>query len=316
MHVLTCRPLPLLGGRCGIFVRSSWALLAYSSSSVPLSYWGRALPLRYLGRLIATAVLHPSEILDRARGRVELRHDRRREWNLVCSDPDWWPKFHRILGGNPECDECSGFDELWGAVANELQTTFADGHDADYDFARAIWTAIRHLGPSRVVETGVARGVTTRFILEAGEQIPRFHLTSIDLPPIYDGWEGETAAFVPNRLKRNWKYIRGSSRRRLHVALDNYEQIELGVLDSLHTYETMIWEMETSWARLASKGLLIVDDIDDNSSYSDFAVSRSDATAISAPHRNRKGSFGILMKEFGEPGGGRDATPRGQDSDK
>jgi len=43
-------------------------------------------------------------------------------------------------------------------------------NDGDPELVRAIWCLIRHLNPAVVVETGVARGFTTRLILEALER--------------------------------------------------------------------------------------------------------------------------------------------------
>jgi hypothetical protein len=56
-------------------------------------------------------------------------------------------------------------------------------NDGDPAFLQAIWRLIRRLNAAKVVETGVAHGVTSRIILEALNG--RGHLWSIDLPPVW-----------------------------------------------------------------------------------------------------------------------------------
>jgi hypothetical protein len=85
-----------------------------------------------------------------------------------------------------------GFWPLWFTVVETLQTqgvavgpfSFHEWNDGDAEFVRAIWCLVRHLRPVNVVETGVAHGMTSRFILEALGRIGAGKLWSIDLPPL------------------------------------------------------------------------------------------------------------------------------------
>jgi hypothetical protein len=61
---------------------------------------------------------------------------------------------------------------------------FAGWGDGEPGMIRAVWCLLRHLRPEKVIETGVARGFTSRFILEALERNSAGHLWSIDLPPV------------------------------------------------------------------------------------------------------------------------------------
>lgn len=74
---------------------------------------------------------------------------------------------------------------------------FGGWDDGDARLGRLAWCLTRHLRPEFVVETGVARGLTTRVILEAMDRNGRGRLWSIDLPPLIaqELWE-ETAAAV------------------------------------------------------------------------------------------------------------------------
>ena len=81
-------------------------------------------------------------------------------------------------------------DTLFHDIAAELQTqglrlgrqTYDKYSDAELSMARAAWCTVPHQRPSVVVETGVARGVTSRIVLEALNRNERGHLWSIDLP--------------------------------------------------------------------------------------------------------------------------------------
>src|SRR5207253_10228310 len=92
--------------------------------------------------------------------------------------------------------------------------SFKGWNDGDAGLVRAIWCLIRHLKPKKVIETGVAHGVTSRFILEALERNGDGHLWSIDLPPLERVWRKQVGAAVGDRYSDRWSYVRGSSRRR------------------------------------------------------------------------------------------------------
>src|SRR5271156_5195455 len=98
---------------------------------------------------------------------------------------------HDLLGLTWPCNFSSEFWALWPEVLERLKargirvgpSSFKQWNDGDPGLVRAIWCLIRHLRPNHVVETGVARGFTSRFILEALERNGSGHLWSIDLPP-------------------------------------------------------------------------------------------------------------------------------------
>ena len=85
-------------------------------------------------------------------------------------------------------------------------------NDGDPAFTQAIWCLIRRMHASKIVETGVAHGVTTRFILEALNE--RGHLWSIDLPPPESPeLHCEIGAAVGSWPPEQWSLISGPSRR-------------------------------------------------------------------------------------------------------
>jgi hypothetical protein len=203
---------------------------------------------------------------------------------------------------------------LWATVISELEAkgiragpeSFQWWNDGDAGLVRAIWCLTRHLKPKNVVETGVAHGVTSRFILEALERNGDGHLWSIDLPPLDRTWRQQIGVAVGDRHSDRWSYIRGSSRHRLPGLLSQLGQIDLFIHDSLHSERNVRFELDRAWAALGSYGALVVDDVDANWGFRNFtrAVS-SDLSLIceAEPLRpdlrrfNKKGLFGIILRK-------------------
>ncbi len=176
-------------------------------------------------------------------------------------------------------------------------------NDGDPAFLQAIWRLIRRLSAAKVVETGVAHGVTSRIILEALNG--RGHLWSIDLPPAWaPDVHREIGAAVDGGLLDQWSLISGSSRRRLPRLLRRIAPIDLFIHDSQHSRSNMLFEMDKAWMALRPGGAMVVDDIDNNRAFAEFgqAVHCESLICEAEPIRpderrfNQKGAFGILLK--------------------
>lgn len=237
---------------------------------------------------------HPREAVERVRGRVEIKLSRARDHatHYDPTGPDWEMRLHEWVNADWPCPFTPQFDYLWA------ETSVAKGHDADLGFARAVWCTTLHTRPDNAVETGVARGITTKVILSAMQELDHGHLHSIDLPPIFRGWEGKPAELVDDHLKGRWTYLRGSSRRRLPPLLAGLRSIDVFIHDSLHTRSTMLFEMKRAWTRLREGGVLLVDDIDGNNAFQVFvdAVQPQSKVAI-VSKEVRNGTFGIVVKQ-------------------
>lgn len=229
------------------------------------------------------------------------------------SCPDWESLLHQHLRVKSPCKLSSEFWTVWHAAIQELAregiragpASFKAWNDGDAGLTRAIWCLVRHLKPAHVVETGVAHGLTTRFILEALERNGAGHLWSIDLPPMERAWRKQVAMAVRHDQKNRWSHIRGSSRRRLPGLLSNLGAIDLFIHDSLHSKRNVIFELEQAWAALRPGGVLVVDDIDVNGGFESFTRTLSSSQFLicdaEPPHPdlrrfNQKGLFGIILK--------------------
>lgn len=261
-------------------------------------------PGRHLGYQVyraAALVRRPAETADRVRGRLERWLDTVLPVSVAgCRDPDG--RLHDLLGvpatydppGVPAaCEICAGFDDVWRSVTARLPDSCA--HDAGAGLARTAWAAVRHLRPERVVETGVARGVTTSVVLAALERNGRGALWSIDLPDLRLAWRGGTSAAVPSGLRTRWTYVRGASRRHLPAVLAALGSIQLFVHDGLHTHGNMLFEFDLAWRHLSAGGLLLADDVDSNGAFTHFGQWAA-APLFACPEQTKSGAYGLIRK--------------------
>jgi hypothetical protein len=234
--------------------------------------------------------------------------------DLYKPDKDWESRLNLLIDLSSAVELVSEFWGLWTAVLSEMQArgiragpaSFKGWNDGDAGFVRAIWCLVRHLKPRSVVETGVAHGVTSRFILEALERNGDGHLWSIDRPPMEPEWKQQIGVAVSNRLRDRWSYISGSSRRRLPGLLAQLGQIDLFIHDSLHSERNVRFEIDGAWAVLRPGGAIVVDDIDLNRGFDSFVQTTPTGHSLVCeaepvrpdPRRfNKKGMFGIVLKE-------------------
>lgn len=226
----------------------------------------------------------------------------------------WEEQLHHFLGVSWPCQTTSEFCVLWPQVVGQVAVeginvgpqSFNGFNDGDAGLVRAIWCLIRHGRPNNVVETGVAHGFTSRFILEALEKNGAGHLCSIDRPPLNPALQGQVGIAVGGRYPKRWTLIRGSSRRRLPALLSRLGGIDLFIHDSLHTEHNVRFELDRAWAALRPGGALVVDDIDTNWGFRTFLQAYPGHSALVCeaepirpdPRRfNQKGLFGIILKK-------------------
>ena len=74
------------------------------------------------------------------------------------------------------------------------------------------------------------------------------------------------------------------------------ESIDIFIHDSLHTPQTMKYEFEKAWPFMRSGALLISDDVEGNSAFVDFVMSRGVEKWFTAPKAGKSGMFGVALK--------------------
>jgi len=143
-------------------------------------------------------------------------------------------------------------------------------HNGTRTLGRLCYLACRRLKPSVVVETGVAYGVTSAYILQALKENEHGVLHSIDLPPLAAAGRNYVGYLVPEHLRRGWRLEVGSARAKLPPLLKRIASIDIFVHDSLHTYSQMKWELETALSAMLPGGIAIADDIEGNRAFDDI----------------------------------------------
>ena len=173
--------------------------------------------------------------------------------------------------------------------------TYGGWDDGDPGLARAVWCLMIHLRPEKVVETGVARGVTSRVILEALERSGAGHLWSIDLPAMDPSLHHEIAVAVPDRLRARWTYITGTSRRRLPRLLGDIGPIDFFVHDSSHTERNVRFELGQASAAMED-GVIVADDVEQSAAFDELASRLPNDATLVVEADDASAMFGIALK--------------------
>ncbi len=147
-----------------------------------------------------------------------------------------------------------------------------------------LYFLIRKLKPKIVVETGVAAGESTGYILKALHDNGKGVLYSIDLPfQWYVYGKNHTlhldslpagkipGYLIPEKLKKRWVLIIGNTYNKLPKLLKKLGTINIFFHDSEHTQKTMMFEYDTSWPYIKNGGFLISDDVDYTKAFASFS---------------------------------------------
>jgi hypothetical protein len=267
-----------------------------------------------IGRKWAVLVFaRPVEVWDRwwkrralLRGMKSLREDAR-GWSdgldMISAQADWLYLVHQRLGWGWPCLEGNRFQTCWTDIERRLVPVNAAEpyYDADPVLARSLWCAVRHLKPRSVVETGVARGVTSCVILQALALNGKGYLWSIDLPPLREPWFSQSGSAVPDSLRGDWRYVCGSARRMLPRTLRRLGTVDLFVHDSLHTYDHMTFELGLARAYLSATGLIVSDDINTNRAFAELIQSDHTLDGIAiTQEKKREAVVGLAKPKYKE----------------
>ena len=220
--------------------------------------------------LASLALRRPREFYDRMGGYVDLCLDYLSGAPPVYETTDWKEALRDVekpLGRVADDLEEPALREVEEDTRRLLgnireSDPFNPRWAADSLLARCCYLMCRLLEPEVVVETGVAYGVSSAFVLKALEENGRGVLHSVDLPPLRHEYEGFWGIAVDGALRSRWKLHRGASGRVLPRLLEEVETVDLFVHDSLHTYRNMRREFEVVWPRLRPGGVLVADDVE------------------------------------------------------
>jgi hypothetical protein len=168
-------------------------------------------------------------------------------------------------------------------------------HNADFRLARMAYIACRALRPAVVVETGVAYGVTSAFILKALEVNGQGELHSVDLPPLRRRSDQFIGAAIPEDLRARWRLHRGTGQRVLPTILPRLSDVGVFVQDSLHTLQNILAELRHVTARLSRPSAILVDDIQDNAGFARWVDQTRPAYAAAVGEAEKPALFGVAV---------------------
>lgn len=130
----------------------------------------------------------------------------------------------------------------------------------------------RHLKAQRVVETGVAYGFSSLALLLALRETGG-KLASVDMPYPGRGNERYVGCAVPAELRDRWSLLRYPDSIGLAKALAQMGgPLDFCHYDSDKSYEGRAWAYPLIWKALRPGGILMSDDIGDNTGFRDFAA--------------------------------------------
>ena len=143
-------------------------------------------------------------------------------------------------------------------------------YSIENDSGLLLYLICKILKPKKVVETGVAYGLSSSYILQALHENNQGKLFSIDYA--FKPWESKhmIGSMIPENLRYRWKLIYGTSSKKLKPLLNSIKPIDIFIHDSAHTYNNMNSEYQTAWNFLRKDGLLISDDVGSNNAFYDF----------------------------------------------
>ena len=198
-----------------------------------------------------------------------------------------------IRGYIEEPFSTAGFGEVLDGARDKLRSLRIESANLFAKKVLAQYAAVRALEPECIVETGIANGVSSMYLLLAVHKNNKGRLHSIGLDDPAFLPEGAAPGWlVPEWLRDRWQTHIGDARQILPSVLSRTGPIDIFIHDSLHTYEHMMWEFETAYPAVRTGGLLLSDDALWNESFYDFArsVRESDAAILRGVGFLRKNS--------------------------
>jgi hypothetical protein len=269
--------------------------------------FGKARKLLALGKILTR---NPAEFSDRVRAVVETRWERIVTRPLPLESRAWddvIPALGRELGTLlTDFSNSRGMAEIENWVNGRLGTLPPDPpfsllHNADRSLARLCYMACRALNPDAVVETGVAYGVTSAYLLKAMEENGNGSLHSIDLPPLSRHADTYIGFVVPEALRGRWTLHRGASRRLLPGICSDLKRVGLFVHDSLHTRRNMLTELGIVSRHLTGRALVILDDVDDNNAFHDWVREARPSYSAIIQEQEKNACFGVGVMADANP---------------
>jgi predicted O-methyltransferase YrrM len=172
--------------------------------------------------------------------------------------------------------ELAQIEEEYTATRAELEDRCAtksdwleypDWYAIERETSFLYYAVCRHLAPKNVLETGIANGHSSFFLLQAMKKNGQGSLHSVDIAD-------NVGKLLNDEERENWTlHVLGSPQRRsFSRILDSISPLDLFVHDSDHTYGWQMFEYQVAHKALGEHGVLLSDDIDHSLAFVDFCA--------------------------------------------
>ena len=142
---------------------------------------------------------------------------------------------------------------------------------ARQEYAELYYILCRAFRPRNVLETGVAYGRSSAYILKALEVNGNGTLHSVDRPLPVSNANELIGVLVPDSLRHHWQLHIGSTHSLFPALLPSIGKIDIFIHDSRHTYRNMKYEFGTVIPYLNNPGFVLSDDADQNPAFHEWA---------------------------------------------
>lgn len=151
---------------------------------------------------------------------------------------------------------------------SRIRLTYPENWKIGENTSMFLYVGIREIKPKVVVETGVANGHSTYFILNALKRNGQGILNSIDV-------KNNVGGLLSSDEKENWglHIIEKPMNRRKSLTMisKNIGDIDIFIHDSVHFYYWQMFEYEIFLPKIRKGGFLLSDDVDSSYAFLDFS---------------------------------------------
>jgi len=181
-------------------------------------------------------------------------------------------------------------DLRYPSVENPYQIEFGLGKN----ICRLLYLLVKLSQPEIVVETGVANGFSSSYILLALDSLNKGKLISIDYLVMPWHTKEKVGQSIPKSLRKRHELIIGNSMIELAKLKNITKHFDIFMHDSSHTYKHMMKEYQIAWPHLKNGGFLISDDVSQNDAFLEFSDKVEKKSII--VRKDDGGHFGIIKK--------------------
>lgn len=193
-----------------------------------------------------------------------------------------------------EINELEEFYEVFDSRWQDLKDESVLGGTAGRLDSKIMYVLCRAVKPETVIETGVRYGAFDAHILAALEKNGKGTLYGIDLPEAVSKFE--SGYLIPDDLRESWELREGDSKDVLPELVEELEDIDIFLHDSLHRPGHMRAEYRSVFPNLRNGGVLTSHDVFMTDAFQSFAEEKD-------MNWRRVNGLGVAMKKRSNGGG-------------